>query len=81
MSCERNKVKVVVFWLVDFSLVVGGNDGVCGVALLKINCDIENAASLLPDDLVGNSQPNFAGANIVGTVLIEPFNQVGAVVK
>ena len=81
MGGERNKVKVVVLWLVDFSLVVGGNDGVCGVALFEINSDIENTAVFLPDDLVGNSQPNFAGANIVGTVLIEPFNQVGAVVK
>ena len=81
MGSERNKVKVVVLWLVDFSLVVGGNDGVCGIALLKINCDIEDTAVFLSDDLVGNSQPNFAGANIVGTVLIEPFNQVGAVVK
>ena len=78
---ERNKVKVVVLWLVDFGLVVGGNDGVCSIALFKIDGDIENAASFLPDDLVGNSQPNFAGANIVGALLVEPFNQVGAVVK
>ena len=81
MSCERDEVKVVVLWLVDFGLVVGGNDSIRGVALLKINSDIENTAVFLSDDLVGNSQPNFAGANIVGTVLIEPFNQVGAVVK
>ena len=81
MSCERDEVKVVVLWLVDFSLVVGGNDSIRGVALFEINSDIENTAVFLPDDLVGNSQPNFAGANIVGTLLIEPFNQVGAVVK
>ena len=81
MGGERNKVKVVVLWLVDFGLVVGGNDSIRGVALFEIDSDIENTAAFLPDDLVGDSQPNFAGANIVGTVLIEPFNQVGAVVK
>ena len=81
MGSERNKVKVVVLWLVDFSLVVSSNDSVRGVALFEIDSDIENTAVFLSDDLVGNSQSNFAGANIVGTLLIDPFNKVGAVVK
>ena len=78
---ERDKVKVVVFRLVNLSFVVGGDNSVGGIALFEIGGYIEDAAAFLSDDFIGEAQPNFARTDTVGATLIETLYQVGAVVK